>query len=70
MVEVYAALAEEVIAIEDVPGVVSRKIVGDGIAVKPSGRTMCAPADGVTGNGRYGGRVPWQVSATPNHCRT
>ncbi|TXJ83304.1 PTS glucose transporter subunit IIA [Streptomyces lavendulae] len=49
-VEIYAPLSGEIVSIEDVPDVVfAEKIVGDGIAIKPSGNTMVAPADGIIG---------------------
>ncbi|WP_411078942.1 PTS glucose transporter subunit IIA [Streptomyces sp. cmx-18-6] len=49
-VELYAPLSGEIVDIEDVPDVVfAEKIVGDGVAVKPSGSTLVAPADGTIG---------------------
>jgi len=37
-VEIYAPLSGEIVNIEDVPDVVfSEKIVGDGIAIRPTG---------------------------------
>ena len=38
-VEIYAPLSGEIVNIEDVPDVVfSEKIVGDGIAIRPTGK--------------------------------
>lgn len=49
-VEIYAPLSGEIVSIEDVPDVVfAEKIVGDGIAIKPSGSAIVAPADGTIG---------------------
>ncbi|GAA3537463.1 PTS glucose transporter subunit IIA [Zobellella aerophila] len=49
-IEIYAPLSGEIVAIEDVPDVVfAEKIVGDGIAIKPSGNKMVAPCDGTIG---------------------
>ena len=49
-VEIYAPLSGEIVHIEDVPDVVfAEKIVGDGIAIKPTGSTIVAPADGTIG---------------------
>ncbi|PJG86603.1 PTS glucose transporter subunit IIA [Conservatibacter flavescens] len=49
-VEVYAPLSGEIVNIEDVPDVVfSEKIVGDGVAIRPTGNTIVAPVDGVIG---------------------
>lgn len=49
-VEVYAPLSGEIVNIEDVPDVVfSEKIVGDGIAIRPTGNKLVAPIDGVIG---------------------
>ncbi|WP_101775914.1 PTS glucose transporter subunit IIA [Pasteurella oralis] len=49
-VEIFAPLSGEIVNIEDVPDVVfSEKIVGDGIAVRPTGNKMVAPVDGVIG---------------------
>ncbi|GFN09715.1 PTS glucose transporter subunit IIA [Streptomyces microflavus] len=48
--EIYAPLSGEIVHIEDVPDVVfAEKIVGDGIAIKPTGSTIVAPADGTIG---------------------
>ncbi len=47
-IEIVAPLSGEIVNIEDVPDVVfAEKIVGDGIAIKPSGSTMVAPVDGI-----------------------
>ena len=49
-VEIYAPLSGEIVNIEDVPDVVfSEKIVGDGIAIRPTGSKIVAPVDGVIG---------------------
>jgi len=49
-VKVYAPLSGEIVSIEDVPDVVfSEKIVGDGIAINPTGDEIVAPVDGVIG---------------------
>ena len=49
-VEIYAPLSGEIVNIEDVPDVVfSEKIVGDGIAISPTGNKIVAPVDGVIG---------------------
>ena len=43
-------LSGEIVNIEDVPDVVfAEKIVGDGIAIKPTGNKMVAPVDGTIG---------------------
>ena len=47
---IYAPLSGEIVNIEDVPDVVfSEKIVGDGIAIRPTGNKIVAPVDGVIG---------------------
>ena len=49
-IEIIAPLSGEVVNIEDVPDVVfAEKIVGDGIAIKPSGNKIVAPVDGTIG---------------------
>ncbi|MGC6359449.1 PTS glucose transporter subunit IIA [Bisgaard Taxon 45] len=49
-VEIFAPLSGEIVNIEDVPDVVfSEKIVGDGIAIRPTGNKIVAPVDGVIG---------------------
>ena len=49
-VEIYAPLSGESVNIEDVPDVgFSEKIVGDGIAIRPTGNKIVAPIDGVIG---------------------
>lgn len=49
-IEIVAPLSGEIVNIEDVPDVVfSEKIVGDGVAVRPNGNKIVAPADGVIG---------------------
>ncbi|HEB5636016.1 TPA: PTS glucose transporter subunit IIA, partial [Mannheimia haemolytica] len=43
-------LTGEIVNIEDVPDVVfSEKIVGDGVAIRPSGDTIVAPVNGTIG---------------------
>ncbi len=47
-VNIYAPVTGELVNIEDVPDVVfSEKIVGDGIAIHPTGDCLVAPANGV-----------------------
>ena len=49
-IEIFAPLSGDIIPIEDVPDVVfAEKIVGDGIAIKPTGNQMVAPCDGTIG---------------------
>ena len=49
-VEIYAPISGEIVNIEDVPDVVfSEKIVGDGVAIRPTGNKIVAPVDGVIG---------------------
>ena len=49
-IEIFAPISGEIIPIEDVPDVVfAEKIVGDGIAIKPTGNKMVAPCDGTIG---------------------
>ena len=49
-IEIVAPLSGEIVNIEDVPDVVfAEKIVGDGIAIKPTGNKMVAPVDGTSG---------------------
>ncbi len=49
-IEIIAPLSGEIVNIEDVPDVVfAEKIVGDGIAIKPSGDKMVAPVNGTIG---------------------
>jgi PTS system glucose-specific IIA component len=49
-INIIAPLAGEIIAIEDVPDVVfAEKIVGDGIAIRPTGNKLVAPCDGEIG---------------------
>ncbi|MGB5446068.1 MAG: PTS glucose transporter subunit IIA [Psychromonas sp.] len=49
-IEIMAPLSGEIVAIEDVPDVVfAEKIVGDGIAIRPTGNKMVAPCDGEIG---------------------
>lgn len=50
VIEIFAPLSGEIVNIEDVPDVVfAEKIVGDGVAIKPSSNRMVAPIDGVIG---------------------
>jgi len=47
---IIAPLSGEIVNIEDVPDVVfAEKIVGDGVAIKPAGNKMVAPANGTIG---------------------
>ncbi|OCG78687.1 PTS glucose transporter subunit IIA [Gilliamella sp. Nev6-6] len=49
-IEIIAPLSGEIVKIEDVPDVVfAEKIVGDGIAIKPSGNKIVAPLNGKIG---------------------
>ena len=49
-IDIIAPLSGEIVAIEDVPDVVfAEKIVGDGIAIRPTGKKMVAPCDGEIG---------------------
>ncbi|CAL4326129.1 PTS glucose transporter subunit IIA [Buchnera aphidicola] len=49
-IEVFAPLSGDIVNIEDVPDLVfSKKIVGDGIAIKPSGNKIVAPVNGTIG---------------------
>ncbi|MBE8595961.1 PTS glucose transporter subunit IIA [Xenorhabdus sp. BG5] len=49
-IEIIAPLSGEIVNIEDVPDVVfAEKIVGDGIAIKPTGNKIVAPVDGTIG---------------------
>jgi len=49
-IDILAPITGEIIAIEDVPDVVfAEKIVGDGIAIRPTGNKMVAPCDGEIG---------------------
>lgn len=49
-IDIIAPLSGEIINIEDVPDVVfAEKIVGDGIAIKPTGNKMVAPVNGTIG---------------------
>jgi len=48
-VEIYAPLSGEIVNIEDVPDVVfSEKIVGDGIAIRPTGNKIVLKGEGFT----------------------
>lgn len=50
VVSIKAPLSGEIVPIEAVPDVVfAEKLVGDGIAIKPSGDVMVAPCDGTIG---------------------
>ena len=49
-IDIIAPISGEIVAIEDVPDVVfAEKIVGDGIAIRPTGNKMVAPCDGEIG---------------------
>jgi sugar PTS system EIIA component len=49
-IEIIAPLSGEIVKIEDVPAVVfAEKIVGDGVAIKPSGNKIVAPLSGKIG---------------------
>lgn len=49
-IEIFAPVSGEIVNIEDVPDVVfSKKIVGDGIAIKPSGNKIVSPLNGTIG---------------------
>ncbi|WP_413699188.1 PTS glucose transporter subunit IIA [Psychromonas sp. KJ10-10] len=49
-INIIAPLSGEIVSIEDVPDVVfAEKIVGDGIAIRPTGNKMVAPCDGQIG---------------------
>ncbi|WP_150139020.1 PTS glucose transporter subunit IIA [Candidatus Enterovibrio escicola] len=50
VIEIIAPLSGDIVNIEDVPDVVfAEKIVGDGIAIKPTGDRMVAPVNGTIG---------------------
>lgn len=47
---IYAPVSGEIVALETVPDkVFAEKIVGDGLAIKPTGNTLVAPIDGTIG---------------------
>ena len=49
-IDIIAPLTGEIVAMEDVPDAVfADKIVGDGIAIRPTGNKMVAPCDGKIG---------------------
>ncbi len=49
-INIYAPVSGEIVEIEQVPDVVfAEKIVGDGIAISPTGNMIHAPIDGVIG---------------------
>lgn len=49
-VKIYAPITGEIVPIEEVPDVVfAEKIVGDGLAIRPTGSRVVAPCDGVIG---------------------
>ncbi len=49
-IAIYAPLSGELVNIESVPDVVfSEKIVGDGVAINPTGNQLVAPVDGTIG---------------------
>lgn len=46
-IEIFAPLSGDIVSIEDVPDVVfAEKIVGDGLAIRPTGNKMVAPCNG------------------------
>lgn len=48
--DIFAPLSGEIVKIEDVPDVVfAEKIVGDGVAIKPTGNKIVAPINGTIG---------------------
>lgn len=50
VISIHAPLSGEIVPIEEVPDVVfADKIVGDGVAIMPSGDMMAAPCDGTIG---------------------
>ncbi|WP_174889278.1 PTS glucose transporter subunit IIA [Candidatus Williamhamiltonella defendens] len=50
IIDIYSPISGEIIPIEQVPDVVfAEKIVGDGIAIKPTGSKIRAPIDGTIG---------------------
>ena len=49
-IDIYAPMSGKIVEIEKVPDVVfSEKIVGDGLAIEPTGNTIYAPIDGTIG---------------------
>lgn len=49
-VDIFAPVNGELVEIEKVPDVVfAEKIVGDGIAIRPTGNKLVAPCDGIIG---------------------
>ncbi|WP_343183590.1 PTS glucose transporter subunit IIA [Buchnera aphidicola] len=49
-IEIISPISGKIISIKDVPDVVfSKKIVGDGIAIKPTGNNIVSPIDGIIG---------------------
>lgn len=47
---IYAPVSGEIVALETVPDkIFAEKIVGDGLAIKPTGNTLVAPIDGTIG---------------------
>lgn len=49
-VDIFAPVNGELVDIEEVPDVVfAEKIVGDGIAIRPTGNKLVAPCDGIIG---------------------
>lgn len=49
-IDIYSPLSGEIVPIEEVPDIVfAEKIVGDGVAVRPTGNTIKAPIDGTIG---------------------
>ncbi|MCL1045971.1 PTS glucose transporter subunit IIA [Shewanella electrodiphila] len=49
-IEIYAPVSGDLVEIEQVPDVVfAEKIVGDGLAINPTGKLVLAPIDGTIG---------------------
>jgi len=49
-IDIIAPISGEIVPIEDVPDIVfAEKIVGDGIAIRPTGNKMVAPCNGEIG---------------------
>ncbi|MFC0179717.1 PTS glucose transporter subunit IIA [Thorsellia kenyensis] len=49
-IEIFAPISGEIVNIEDVPDVVfAEKVVGDGIAIKPTGNLIVSPVNGTIG---------------------
>ncbi|SET04447.1 PTS glucose transporter subunit IIA [Thorsellia anophelis] len=49
-IDIYSPMTGEIVNIEDVPDVVfAEKVVGDGVAIKPTGSVIVAPVNGTIG---------------------